>query len=147
MYGFAAKGGHNGEPHNHNDIGHFILHANGISVLADMGWGAYSAKYFGEERYTYICTSSEGTPYRSSQGGRRCRVRSGGARVLVSREDPSCDVLELDIAGAYDIAELQALIRRFEWHKGESPTLVVRRILYTFDEELWKTAAADDGGV
>lgn len=145
VYGFAAKGGHNGEPHNHNDIGHFILHANGISVLADMGWGAYSAKYFGEERYTYICTSSEGHSVPIIAGRTQVPGAERGARVLHVQEDPSCDVLELDIAGAYDIAELQALIRRFEWHKGETPTLVVKDV-YTFDEELWKTAAADDGG-
>lgn len=28
-FGFAAKGGHNDEPHNHNDVGQFILHAGG----------------------------------------------------------------------------------------------------------------------
>ncbi|UUZ96713.1 hypothetical protein LJK87_22045 [Paenibacillus sp. P25] len=36
-YCFAAKGGHNAEPHNHNDVGHFILHAEGDTFLADLG--------------------------------------------------------------------------------------------------------------
>ena len=32
-YGFAAKGGHNAEHHNHNDIGHFIFAMDGRPIL------------------------------------------------------------------------------------------------------------------
>ena len=38
-YAFAAKGGHNAEPHNHNDIGHFILLADDELFLQDLGSG------------------------------------------------------------------------------------------------------------
>ena len=34
---FAAKGGRNDEPHNHNDLGSFILHIDGDTLLADPG--------------------------------------------------------------------------------------------------------------
>ena len=33
----AAKGGHNAESHNHNDVGHFIVYADGRPVLIDIG--------------------------------------------------------------------------------------------------------------
>ncbi|WP_200976023.1 heparinase II/III family protein [Echinicola sp. 20G] len=48
---FAAKGGHNNESHNHNDVGSFILYFQGKPVLVDLGVETYSAKTFSSERY------------------------------------------------------------------------------------------------
>src|SRR5699024_2563227 len=59
-YGFATKGGHNDEPHNHNDIGHFILQRNGEVFLKDLGSGLYNDAYFGKERYSFLCNGSQG---------------------------------------------------------------------------------------
>ncbi|MBC8770266.1 heparinase II/III family protein [Arenibacter sp. BSSL-BM3] len=49
---FAAKGGHNAESHNHNDVGTFILYYNGKPALIDVGVDTYTAKTFGKERYS-----------------------------------------------------------------------------------------------
>ena len=49
---FAAKGGHNNEQHNHNDVGSFILSYNGTPVLLDVGVGTYTRETFSKERYT-----------------------------------------------------------------------------------------------
>lgn len=55
---FAAKGGHNGESHNHNDLGHFILgDAKGL-IFEDLGAPVYTADYFGEKRYEFAHTRS-----------------------------------------------------------------------------------------
>ena len=54
----AIKGGHNGESHNHNDIGNFIVYADGEPVVVDMGNKLYTAKTFGPERYTLENTRS-----------------------------------------------------------------------------------------
>lgn len=48
----AAKGGHNGENHNHNDCGNVIIYGNGRPVLIDAGVGAYTKDTFSERRYT-----------------------------------------------------------------------------------------------
>lgn len=48
---FAAKGGSNGEQHNHNDVGSFILFYNGNPVFVDAGVGTYTAKTFSGQRY------------------------------------------------------------------------------------------------
>ncbi len=48
----AAKGGNNGESHNHNDVGTFSLYMNGVPVFIDTGVGTYTRKTFGPERYT-----------------------------------------------------------------------------------------------
>lgn len=48
---FAAKGGSNGDSHNHNDVGSFMLYFNGAPVLIDVGVGTYTRKTFSAQRY------------------------------------------------------------------------------------------------
>lgn len=48
---FAAKGGHNGESHNHNDVGSFIMYFNETPVLIDVGVGTYTRETFSSQRY------------------------------------------------------------------------------------------------
>ncbi|MFW5754717.1 MAG: heparinase II/III domain-containing protein, partial [Marinilabiliaceae bacterium] len=47
----AAKGGHNDESHNHNDVGNFIVYYDGSPVIIDAGVGRYTAKTFSDQRY------------------------------------------------------------------------------------------------
>lgn len=81
----AAKGGHNGESHNHNDIGNFIVYADGEPEIIDVGNCVYTAKTFGAERYELMNTRSSnhngaadwrhGAGLRASARGER---RTGG---------------------------------------------------------------------
>ena len=48
----AIKGGNNGENHNHNDLGSFIIYADGEPQMVDMGNKIYTALTFGAGRYT-----------------------------------------------------------------------------------------------
>ena len=60
-YAFFIKGGTNGEPHNHNDIGSFIISDENRQLLCDLGAGEYTKDYFNDEtRYNYLCNSSFG---------------------------------------------------------------------------------------
>ncbi len=47
----SAKGGHNEEGHNHNDVGNFIAYFDKKPVLIDAGVGVYTRKTFSAERY------------------------------------------------------------------------------------------------
>ena len=47
----AAEGGHNAKSHNHNDVGNFIVFANGKPAIIDVGVETYSAKTFSAQRY------------------------------------------------------------------------------------------------
>jgi len=49
---FAAKGGHNNESHNHNDVGSFSLYVDRIPVFIDAGVGTYTRQTFSSERYS-----------------------------------------------------------------------------------------------
>lgn len=48
---FAAKGGTNGEQHNHNDVGSFILYFDGNPVFIDPGVGTYTRQTFSPDRW------------------------------------------------------------------------------------------------
>ncbi len=52
LFALAAKGGHNDEAHNHNDIGSFILYADGKPVFIDAGVEQYTKTTFNDDRYT-----------------------------------------------------------------------------------------------
>lgn len=126
VYGFAAKGGHNGESHNHNDLGHFILHADGETYLADLGRGLYSKQYFGEERYSFWCNGSQGHSVPIIGG--KLQEAGGQYRAAVAEAaiGASEDRFTLELSGAYPAAaELTRLERSFVWLKEDEPRLTL----------------------
>ncbi|OCT15293.1 hypothetical protein A8709_14445 [Paenibacillus pectinilyticus] len=116
LLAFSAKGGHNHEPHNHNDLGHFILHTEGDTLLADLGMGVYTREYFGKERYTHLHTSSLGHSVPVINGEQQA---AGEAyRAVVTRNDTENGTVnfEIDLTHAYrPEARIHALHRCFEW--------------------------------
>ncbi|MGG1516596.1 heparinase II/III family protein [Paenibacillus oryzisoli] len=116
MLAFAAKGGHNNEPHNHNDLGHFLLHAGGETLLVDLGQGAYTRDYFGEKRYEHVHTSSEGHSVPVING---CVQGTGEAYQGIVKETEIREqtlVVKLDLTEAYpEAAGLSSFCRTFQW--------------------------------
>ncbi len=54
-YSFAIKGGHNDEPHNHNDLGSFIYCDKDGQLFCDLGSGRYTKDYFNnKKRYSIL---------------------------------------------------------------------------------------------
>ncbi|MBQ4264025.1 MAG: heparinase II/III family protein [Clostridia bacterium] len=93
----CAKGGHNGESHNHNDVGSFMLYVDGEPEIIDLGNMTYTAKTFSDARYTLFNTRSA---YHNLPMIGGCEQRAGeafGAARVMRLEDG----LALDIAGAY----------------------------------------------
>lgn len=108
-FSFAAKGGTNDEPHNHNDIGSFIIADDSGQLLADIGSGEYTKDYFtAEGRYKYFCCSSLGHSVPIIDN---CAQKEGNNSYAEVTEH-SENVFELIIKGAYGaFAEVK---RRFE---------------------------------
>ena len=131
-YSFVAKGGHNAEPylksyddwreryenradrnepHNHNDVGHFIFYAGDECVFCDLGAGLYYVDYFlREHRYKYLTASSRGHSVPMIDGTEQCCDIYHGARVCSVTEDE----FSIDISGAYEIEGLTSLLRTFK---------------------------------
>lgn len=125
-FGFAAKCGDNAEPHNHNDVGHFLLWADGETYLADLGAGPYSKSYFGEERYTFLCNGSQGHSVPIVDGSYQSEGSERAGQVLEASCAEDGDLLEMEMAAAYAVPNLSSLVRRLTWPKppgGEMPAL------------------------
>ncbi|HYH10815.1 MAG TPA: heparinase II/III family protein, partial [Thermomicrobiales bacterium] len=114
----AAKGGHNSENHNQNDVGNIIVHVRGESVIADPGAGRYTAEYFGPTRYEHFVNSSRGHSVPVVNGQEQGVGARYVATVLEHREDDLADVLALELKDAYpDEADLASLRRTITLHR------------------------------
>lgn len=93
----CCKGGHNGESHNHNDVGSFMLYKDGNPLIVDAGNMVYTARTFSSERYTLWNTRSA---YHNVPMVDRCEQRPG---TSFAARDVGClpDGLILNMAGAY----------------------------------------------
>ena len=93
----AMKGGHNAENHNHNDVGAFLLYADGEPAVVDVGNMVYTAKTFGPERYTLFNTRSKNHNLPLIGQSEQAAGRAHCARDVRFLEGG----MELDIAAAY----------------------------------------------
>lgn len=117
----AAKGGHNGESHNHNDIGNFIVYADGRPVLIDVGAGQYTAKTFGEDRYTIWNMQSAYHNVPTINGVLQKDGTQWAARDVRFIADSQHASLTLELAGAYpEEAGVQSWVRRVTLNRGHS---------------------------
>jgi hypothetical protein len=97
----AIKGGHNAEMHNQNDVGSFVVHTGGESLLADVGKGKYTRQYFGPERYTYLVNNSLGHSVPVVAGLDQPTGEASHAEVIAQTTSGSGDWLVLDMKKAY----------------------------------------------
>lgn len=97
----AAKGGHNAESHNHNDVGHFIVFSNGAPLLIDIGVETYTLKTFSPQRYEIWTMQSAYHNLPMINGCQQLDGRNFAARDVRHRADDMSAALSLDIAGAY----------------------------------------------
>ncbi|WP_243751770.1 heparinase II/III domain-containing protein [Niastella caeni] len=97
----AAKGGHNDESHNHNDVGNYIVYYNGAPVLIDIGRGTYTRKTFGDRRYNiwYNCSDYHNTP--TINGANQPPGPGYKATRVAYNKSKLYAELSLDMAGAY----------------------------------------------
>lgn len=93
----AFKGGHNDENHNHNDVGSFIVYADGEPLLIDPGVGEYTSQTFSRNRYSIWTMQSQYHNLPQINGIDQHDGRKYAAEVVAKGKRS----LTLDIAGAY----------------------------------------------
>lgn len=117
---FAARGGHNDELHNHNDIGSFILAARGEVLLADPGVGVYDRDYFSDRRYENPATGSQGHSVPIVDGvTQRGWARDAAARVDRIEHSPGRARFAIEYSSAYAVPGLRELRRCWTYADGE----------------------------
>ena len=106
----ALKGGHNLEPHNHNDIGSYMF-VKGEDIIADeLGAGKYTGAYFGKERYTIINNGSHGHSLPIVNGG----MQKDGLEYRSDSFEKTENGAKISFAKAYGSeANLSSLVREF----------------------------------
>lgn len=97
----AAKAGHNGEHHNHNDVGSFVVAAGGVPVIVDAGRPTYTRQTFGPQRYD-IWTMQSGWHNVPVIGGieQEAGAEFAASAVEVSIGDDTT-TLAMELSGAY----------------------------------------------
>lgn len=123
----AAKGGHNAESHNHNDVGQFIIYADGEPLIIDPGVGTYTAKTFSDRRYEIWTMQSAHHNLPTVNGVQQREGEEFGASDVVYRADDSSAELGLDIAHAYpEAAGIRSWQRTCRLVRGDSPCVEIR---------------------
>ncbi|MBI5931551.1 MAG: heparinase II/III family protein [Chloroflexi bacterium] len=113
----AVTVGHNDGHHSHVDVGSFVYHINGESLIPDAGRGKYSKAYFRQTRYDNIFTNaySHNIPRISGKMQQPGREFGGERRfygtIVDHGEDDGWKFVTLDFHTAYDLPEL-TLARR-----------------------------------
>ena len=97
----AAHGGHNAESHNHNDVGDFIVYADGKPMLVDAGRGNYTARTFSSKRYDLWFTQSNYHNLPIINGIGQKEGRSFEAGNVTCQMNEKSATLQMDLATAY----------------------------------------------
>jgi hypothetical protein len=115
----AAKGGHNNEMHNQNDVGNIIVHFNRTSVIADIGRGRYTRQYFTDSlRYDFLVNSSLGHSLPVPNGCTQLPGEEYAAHLLDHQADDTRDRLSLELKDAYPPeVDLESLKRTVTLHR------------------------------
>lgn len=119
---FAAKGGNNAESHNHNDVGNFIVFADGEPAIIDIGVETYTKKTFSNKRYSIWTMQSA---FHNLLPLVNQTMQKDGFRFKAKNPDYKFDNkkahFSLDIAGAYPAeAGIKSWKKEFIFSRGQS---------------------------
>ena len=124
----AAKGGHNAESHNHNDVGNFVVYADGQPVIIDVGVETYTAKTFSANRYEIWTMQSAYHNLPTIAGVMQPPGRNFAARGVRYRAGDDSVEFSLDIARAYPAdAGLETWVRTLRLNRARGEVEIEER--------------------
>lgn len=138
---FAMKAGHNGENHNQNDVGSFIVHVDGENLLTDPGRGLYSRFYFGPHRYENIFANSYGHSVpRFLNGGGQLQATGkeyyGELSGVENAAGARMKEATVEMARAYPLPELVSVQRHLSMvAEGKDAGTIMLRDAFRFEGE------------
>jgi hypothetical protein len=131
----AAEAGHNGKSHNHNDVGNFLVYADGEPAIIDVGVETYSAKTFSAQRYEIWTMQSAYHNCPTIDGVMQSAGRKFAATEVTYHANDDAAELQMDLAGAYPPeAHLES------WHRTLQLDRAGNRITVIDDYHLERTA-------
>lgn len=120
----AAKGGHNDESHNHNDIGNYVVFYDGLPVLIDVGSGTYTRRTFSGERYSIWFNRSDYHNLPTVNGQTQTAGRAYQATKVAYETNRRSSSMTLDISASYpESAGLVSWQRDLALNRGKRVTI------------------------
>ena len=144
-FAVALKGGSNGEVHNHNDVGTFIVVSGHSVPLVDPGSETYTKRTFSSQRYVSNVLNSFGHAVPRVAGQLQRTGALAKARVLRTDFTDERDTFSIDIASAYDVPELTKLERTFVYSRDGKGSLEVIDDVAFLSPEKYETALVTYG--
>jgi hypothetical protein len=130
--GAAFKAGHNGEAHNHNDEGTFVIATGSTMPITDIGSEIYTASTFNADRYKSPVNGSYGHNVPVIDGKWQKEGREAAAEVTDRKFSEKEDRWTVDLKDCYDAAALKKLEREFVYHRGPDPHVeIIDRVEFT----------------
>ena len=123
---FGAKGGHNGEPHNHCDIGSFMLVVDDEIPLDDFGQGLYGA-FTLEQIFSRLTEGSRGHSVPIINGTYQCY--GGDYKYRAENMQVKDGVVSMDIEKAYEEDLVDKIHRTFKI--GEDNIILTDDFVYS----------------
>jgi len=121
----ACWAGHNGQSHNHNDVGNFIIFANGRPFIIDVGRPEYTRQTFSGKRYEIWAMQSVYHNLPTINGVMQKEGRKYAAKDVEYESSEGSAQLKMDIAPAYpDEAEINSWLRTVRLNRGEDVQIV-----------------------
>ena len=108
-FSFATKGGHNYEPHNHNDLGSFLIVVGKDMPLCDLGAPEYIKYEHYDDRMVNLNFSSKGHSVPIINGQYQCLGKEYKSQVIKAEEN----VFSIDLQGAYEAGIVNKINRTF----------------------------------
>jgi len=121
----ASHAGHNGESHNHNDVGDFMIYFNNNPLIVDVGPGAYTARTFTEDRYKLWFNSSAYHNLPVINGYQQAEGVSHTALDVHYQSNDNLSSLRMNIASAYPAESgVKSWIREISLNKEGSVDII-----------------------
>jgi hypothetical protein len=116
----ACWAGHNGQSHNHNDVGNFIIFANGRPFIIDIGRPEYTRQTFSGRRYEIWAMQSAYHNLPTINDVMQKEGRKYAAKDVEYESAEGFAQLKMDIAPAYsDEAGVNSWLRTVRLNRGE----------------------------
>ncbi len=109
-YSFYIKGGNNGEPHNHNDVGCFVVASSDKQLICDIGAPRYVRDYFHGDRYSFLAASSRGHSVPVING----KLQNAGEDYYGILNTKCDGKVTVDFENAYEKGTVKGLKRSFD---------------------------------
>lgn len=139
--GVSAKGGTNGENHNHNDIGSYVVVMGKETMSGDQGCAiTYTRDWFENGAYEkYKSKGSYGHPVPLINNIAQKTGKEAKGVVLENNFTKKTDTYKIDMLSAYRLPELSQLTRTFVYDRKNN-TFVVTDILKSNEEVSFECA-------